>query len=261
MLTSQDSAAGVRFWQIILIVFLLLGFLNGCANLRHKQVTPPPPKKAVSRPPAGVPGAMVKNKYPVARTPTDERYIKPHREGRPLTKQPPLGERPVVTRPPIEEGSPERYESQVEERPLASPPVEEHAVVVEPPIAERPISPPEEETPAEEPAEDAGFAHHDPPADYKPVTGKASAIYDEAEEAMQAGNYSSAELLLERALRIEPRNAHYWYILGLAKFRQKQYPQTVQLCLKAESLAGSQPGLLARNRVLLTQAKKAAGMK
>jgi uncharacterized protein HemY len=66
-------------------------------------------------------------------------------------------------------------------------------------------------------------------------------------------------MLLERALRIEPRNPHYWYTLGMAKYRQKQYPQAVQFCLKAESLAASQPGLLARSRELLNQAKKASG--
>lgn len=98
-----------------------------------------------------------------------------------------------------------------------------------------------------------------PPVDYKPMTGKAAGIYNEAEEALRSGRYSHAEMLLERALRIEPQNPHYWYTLGMAKYRQKQYPQAVQFCLKAESLAASQPGLLARSRELLSQAKKAAG--
>jgi tetratricopeptide (TPR) repeat protein len=99
----------------------------------------------------------------------------------------------------------------------------------------------------------------EPPAEYKATTGRATGIYNEAEEALRAGQYAHAEMLLERALRIEPRNPHYWYTLGMAKYRQKQYPQAVQFCLKAESLAASQPGLLARSRELLNQAKKASG--
>lgn len=98
-----------------------------------------------------------------------------------------------------------------------------------------------------------------PPVEYKAVTGPAAGIYAEAEEALRAGRYSQAEMLLERALRIEPQNPHYWYTLGMTKYRQGQYPQAVQLCLKAESLAASQPGLLARNRELLIQAKEASG--
>lgn len=98
-----------------------------------------------------------------------------------------------------------------------------------------------------------------PPVEYKAITGKATGIYNEAEEALRAGRYSTAEMLLERALRIEPQNPHYWYTLGMAKYRQGKYPQAIQFCLKAESLAASQPGLLARNRELLTQAKKASG--
>lgn len=99
----------------------------------------------------------------------------------------------------------------------------------------------------------------EPPAEYKAKTGRATGIYNEAEEALQGGRYAHAEMLLERALRIEPRNPHYWYTLGMAKYRQGQYPQAVQFCLKAESLAASQPGLLARSRELLNQAKKASG--
>lgn len=99
----------------------------------------------------------------------------------------------------------------------------------------------------------------EPPAEYKAKTGWATGIYNEAEAALRAGRYAHAEMLLERALRIEPQNPHYWYTLGMAKYRRKQYPQAIQFCLKAESLAASQPGLLARSRELLDQAKKASG--
>jgi len=95
-----------------------------------------------------------------------------------------------------------------------------------------------------------------PPAlEYKPVAGPAAALFHEAEGAQQAGRLAEAEMLLERALRIEPRNPHYWHGLAQVKYRQGKYRETVQLCLKVESLAAKQPQLIARNKELLRQAK------
>ena len=95
-----------------------------------------------------------------------------------------------------------------------------------------------------------------PPAvESKPVAGPAAALFHEAEEARQAGRLAEAEMLLERALRIEPRNPHYWHGLAQVKYRQEKYRETVQFCLKVESLAAKQPQLIARNKELLRQAK------
>ncbi len=96
-----------------------------------------------------------------------------------------------------------------------------------------------------------------PPVEYKPVSGPAAALYLEADKALQAGRYDAAEMLLERALRIEPRNPHYWYTMAQLKYRQGRYPETVQFCLKAESLAGKNSPLAPRNRELLQQAQRA----
>jgi len=240
----ESFSAPGRCRHLIVSICLLLFFLNGCAVLQPKKVVSPPARTTVGKRPAEVPAAPVRNSPYVAKPPVKDRpvVIRPPGAERPVVPKPPVEERPVVTEPSIQE-RPVVTEPPVEERPLATePPVEERPLVTEPPVEENP-------------------AVTEPPGDYKPITGRAAGIYSEAEEAMQAGRFAPAEMLLERALRIEPRNAHYWYTLGLAKFRQKQYPQAVQFCLKAESLAGSQPGLLARNQVLLTQAKKAAGMK
>jgi Tfp pilus assembly protein PilF len=96
-----------------------------------------------------------------------------------------------------------------------------------------------------------------PPTEYKAVTGPAAALYTKAEDAMRSGQYASSEMLLERALRIEPHNPHYWHTMALVKYRQEKYSQTVQFCLKADSLAGNHPRLTARNRELLEQARQA----
>jgi tetratricopeptide (TPR) repeat protein len=107
-----------------------------------------------------------------------------------------------------------------------------------PPIGPRPVVPP-------------------PPSEYKPVTGPAAALFTDAESALQSGRLAEAEMLLERALRIEPRNPYYWHTMAQVKYRQGQYRETVQFCLKASSLAGKESQLVARNKELLGQAKKA----
>lgn len=96
---------------------------------------------------------------------------------------------------------------------------------------------------------------------YKPVTGKGGALFRQAQSAQQTGKYAEAEMLLERALRIEPQNPHYWYAMAQAKYQQGQYPQSIQFCLKAESLAGSQPQVAAESRSLLRRAQTAMANK
>ena len=96
-----------------------------------------------------------------------------------------------------------------------------------------------------------------PKPEYVPQTGAATALFRKAQSAMQAGQYKTAEMHLERALRIEPRNPHYWYAMAQVKFKQAEYSQTVQFCLKAKSLAASLPQLIERSRELMKQARQA----
>jgi len=91
--------------------------------------------------------------------------------------------------------------------------------------------------------------------EYKAVAGPAAMLFSKSEMAMEQGNYAKASMYLERALRIEPGNAHYWYSLGVVKYNLGQYSQAQQFCLKSESLAGNQPLLLTRIQELLKKAK------
>ena len=87
-------------------------------------------------------------------------------------------------------------------------------------------------------------------------SGPGASLFGEAEKALAAGRASEAEILLERALRLEPRNPLYWHTLGQAKFNQRKYVEAVQFCRKAETLLGKGQGELAnRNKALQTQAK------
>jgi len=93
------------------------------------------------------------------------------------------------------------------------------------------------------------------PGSYQPALGSAASLYHQANHAAATGDYVKAEQLLERALRIEPKNSYYWYMLARFKYEQQQYPQVIQLCLKSKSIAGSDERLLQMNDHLIHQAQ------
>lgn len=88
--------------------------------------------------------------------------------------------------------------------------------------------------------------------------GPAEALYREAKVSMAQGNNQQAELAIERALRIEPGNAFYWYTMGKIKYRQGAYEEAIQLCLKSRSLAGRHTKLVHANDRLIDLAQKDA---
>lgn len=93
-------------------------------------------------------------------------------------------------------------------------------------------------------------------APYAPKLGPASALYGQAESSLAAGRYQQAELELERALRIEPRNPDYWYAMARLKYEQNLYQQAVQFCLKSKSLAGGNSELIRLNDALIDAARQ-----
>jgi predicted Zn-dependent protease len=98
-----------------------------------------------------------------------------------------------------------------------------------------------------------------PRSELKPQKGPAQAIFRDAEQAMQKGQYKQAEILLERALRIEPRNAWYWHAMGRVQYEQGSFDQAMQFCLKSNSLAGKDTDLKLQNRLLLEKVQKKSG--
>ncbi len=91
---------------------------------------------------------------------------------------------------------------------------------------------------------------------YTPKIGPAGSLYQQATASISAGDYDKAELALERALRIEPRNGHYWYTMAQVKYEQKQYSQTIHLCLKSKSFAGKSDQLKQLNDRLIQDARQ-----
>ncbi len=78
----------------------------------------------------------------------------------------------------------------------------------------------------------------------------------QAENAAKVKDFNRAELLLERAIRIEPRNGNLWYSLAKVNLAQDKYDLAVQCSRKSNSLAGNLSALYIANQKLIELAHK-----
>jgi predicted Zn-dependent protease len=88
-----------------------------------------------------------------------------------------------------------------------------------------------------------------------PPQGAAASLYNQSRGLISQGQYRQAELTMERALRIEPKNGYYWYTMADIKYRQNKMSQAVQFCLKSKSLAGRDTRLINLNDALIRKAQ------
>jgi Tfp pilus assembly protein PilF len=82
---------------------------------------------------------------------------------------------------------------------------------------------------------------------------------DSASQHVKSGELDKAAASLERALRIEPKNASIWYDLAQIRLHQHQYQQAESLAVKSNSLAGSNNALRTRNWRLIAVSRRAMG--
>lgn len=85
------------------------------------------------------------------------------------------------------------------------------------------------------------------------------ALLDNAQAQQRTGQYDSAAATLERALRIEPDNAHLWHELGQVRLRQQQWAQAEQMAMKSLRLAGDDRLLTNANWRLIASARMGSG--
>ncbi len=133
---------------------------------------------------------------------------------------------------------------------------EKHSVELpaRPDSAPLPVPHPPLPLPAPTPAPDLGpgVSRESVPV---PEEGKAAAtLLASARQNARTGKFSQAEMMLERALRVEPRNARLWHEMAQMKYGQKDYGQVVQFCIKSNSLAGKDYGLIQQNWLLMEKA-------
>jgi Tfp pilus assembly protein PilF len=85
------------------------------------------------------------------------------------------------------------------------------------------------------------------------------ALMQNAREEVGAGRLAAAAANIERALRIEPRNATLWHELARINLHQGQPARAAQFAAKSNALAGEDLALRAANWRLIGQARTQEG--
>jgi tetratricopeptide (TPR) repeat protein len=85
------------------------------------------------------------------------------------------------------------------------------------------------------------------------------ALLAAAERHAAQGQPDQAAASLERAIRIQPRDATLWHRLAKIKFAQGQFQQAQQLAAKSNALAGNDRRLKAANWQLIAAARTKLG--
>ena len=170
----------------------------------------------------------------------------------------PPGGAPVVDRTGINRPPQPRPQPQVEVRPLPR---------TQPIISQQPRFLPDTEEPF---ADNEPRVVQPPPTPAPPPQPEPAeisrqgnqavvALLDSASNYVQSGELDKAAASLERALRIEPRNASIWYDLAQIRLHQRQYKQAESMASKSNSLAARNKALQARNWRLIALARRAVG--
>ena len=81
------------------------------------------------------------------------------------------------------------------------------------------------------------------------------ALVDQSGSYQNTGDTDAAAASLERALRIEPRNARLWQRLARVRLEQGEAAQAEQLALKSNALARTDRQLRAENWRIVAQAR------
>ncbi len=85
------------------------------------------------------------------------------------------------------------------------------------------------------------------------------ALLDNADQQSKSGRLDAAAAALERALRLEPRNAEVWSRLAEIRLQQGQLDQAASLAAKSNNLAGNNVSVLRRNWKIIAQARSRKG--
>jgi tetratricopeptide (TPR) repeat protein len=92
------------------------------------------------------------------------------------------------------------------------------------------------------------------------VSGPAvTSLYRKARQSASRGDHASAIALLERALRIEPRNPFVWTALAEQHLAAEHYSQAENSAARANGFARGNPYLEARNWRVIADARRGSG--
>lgn len=97
------------------------------------------------------------------------------------------------------------------------------------------------------------------PKDKRASNPAVVALVNDAQAKSRLGKYDTAAVQLERALRIDPRNAQIWSQLASVRLHQERYQSAESMARKSNALAGSNHQLKARNWRLIANARQRNG--
>ncbi|QSA95563.1 tetratricopeptide repeat protein [Methylococcus sp. EFPC2] len=86
-----------------------------------------------------------------------------------------------------------------------------------------------------------------------------AALMQEAESSRSAGQLDNAAATLERAIRIQPRNAQLWQQLAAVRLQQGQPGIAEDLAKKSNVLAKGDRALTQKNWTLIAEARRSKG--
>jgi Tfp pilus assembly protein PilF len=88
-----------------------------------------------------------------------------------------------------------------------------------------------------------------------------SSLINDAKKHFEAGESEQAAALLERALRIDPRNPILWHNLAGVRLQQEDWSRAANLASKSNSFAAESKWLRVRNWVVIALACEGMGDK
>jgi outer membrane biosynthesis protein TonB len=143
-----------------------------------------------------------------------------------------------------------------EEVATALPPLEPPPKAAEPPAEASAAAPAAAPAPAPAPKREVVL----PPAEITPKGNQAVvALLDSAKQYVARSDWDKAAAALERAVRLEPKNAGIWHDLAQIRLQQRQYKQAEDLAAKSNSLAGSDRQVKSRNWKVISVSRRARG--
>ncbi len=92
-----------------------------------------------------------------------------------------------------------------------------------------------------------------------PTSQTVIALMSQAKDQEQRGYPERAAAVVERALRIEPKNAQLWHVLALLRLQQGRHALAESLAAKSNALAHDDESLRNENQTIIEQARLLQG--
>ena len=84
-------------------------------------------------------------------------------------------------------------------------------------------------------------------------------LMDQARTEASAGRLGNAAASMERAIRLEPKNARLWQELARLRLNQRDYVQAEHVAMKANTLTRGDYAIRAENWNIIAQSREARG--